>query len=145
MQLPALAHWFSHALAERGTPAPDVILCSPAIRTQQTFEGFAQSVQEAEVEMVEPLYSGSFDDYWDALCTQSGDHIVLVAHNPHCDELARFLTAPSSPAANHLMERHFATANLALFSFDMEDWTELARGGGQLQVFLRPADMMAKA
>ncbi|MEL7228820.1 MAG: histidine phosphatase family protein [Pseudomonadota bacterium] len=143
-QMPALAHWFEQGLAGASVPTPDVVLCSPAMRTQQTLEGFVSALPKARVTVVEQLYSGTMDDYWDAICGEGGDHIVVVAHNPHCDELARYLTAPSSPAADHLMERHFGTANLALFSFAMDDWTGLTRGSGQLQVFLRPSDMMAK-
>lgn len=144
-QLPALAHWFQHGNLATGAVSPDTVLCSPAIRTRETLDGFAHALTDVTVEHAEPLYSGSMDDYWQAITSQSGDHIVLVAHNPHCDELARFLTAPSSPAADHLMERHFGTANLALLAFDMDDWADMRRGGGQLLAFLRPADMMSMA
>ena len=69
------------------------------------------------------------------------DTIMIIGHNPTCDELARYLTKPSSPATDKLMAHHFGTANLAIFSLEISEWQELGQASGCLQQLLRPRDL----
>jgi phosphohistidine phosphatase len=81
------------------------------------------------------------DTYLEALWMQEGDSIMLIGHNPTCDELTRYLTAPDSPAAAKLMAHHFGTATLAIFEIETDSWTKLSQACGNLTEFIRPKDL----
>lgn len=135
-QLERLQQWFSKQ-AER----PEVILCSPSVRTRATHQGISPALEPARMEIVDTLYHGRMDNYLDALWSQEAYSVMIIGHNPTCDELARYLTQPSSPAAGKLMAHHFGTANMAIFDFQIDQWTELREASGQLMQLLRPRDL----
>ncbi len=124
---------------------PDAVICSPAARTRETLsqlrEGLADDPLELDVTYEQALYMGSCDDYLQILWGQAAQTVLVVGHNPTCDELSRWLAAPSSPAAHKLMASHFGTGSLAVFDLDLADWTAIGRGSGQLVEFLRPKDI----
>ncbi len=136
-QVAALQDWFAQLPAK-----PQVVLCSPSERTQMTWQGIKPSFDNAVMEIAEPLYHGSLDTYLDALSAREEDSIMIIGHNPTCDELARYLTAPSSPANDSLMSAHFGTANLATLDLEIGDWNAISESSGQLMVMLRPRDLM---
>lgn len=135
-QLKNLSNWIS----ETGFSC-DAVLCSTALRTRETWDGICESLPMANVEYVAGFYNGSTQDYLDAIYTRDEAKIMLVGHNPTCDELAQILTAPSSPEAARLMTHHFGTATLAGLEFDVPSWTDIRQGGGQLTTLLRPRDL----
>ncbi|NKB52138.1 MAG: hypothetical protein GKR97_07950 [Rhizobiaceae bacterium] len=120
---------------------PEKILCSPATRTQETYRGIKAAVEAASFEIVPGLYNGRIDDYLQSLWIQEADRIMVIGHNPTCDELARYLTMPGSPASEKLMAHHFGTATMAAFSLDIDDWQQLGQASGSLEVMLRPKDL----
>lgn len=97
---------------------------------------------QTKVHIVDELYDSSVDTYLDALATRDEDSIMIVGHNPTCDELARYLTAPSSPAADLLLSAHFGTANLAILNFKIDVWNAISNASGQLVTMLRPRDLI---
>ena len=119
----------------------DQVLCSPSTRTQATHRGIQTALGETPVEIVKSLYHGRMDDYLDALSAQSAASIMIIGHNPTCDEFTRYLTSPSSPAAEKLMAHHFGTATMAILSFDAAEWTQIGRGSGSLNQLVRPRDL----
>ena len=119
----------------------DKILCSPATRTQATYRGIQGAFPNAPVEIVKPLYHGRMENYLEALWSQDADTLMIIGHNPTCDELARYLTSPSSPAAEKLMAHHFGTANMAMLTFDVDRWAEIGQASGSLTQLLRPREL----
>ena len=150
---PVIGRW----LREHGY-LPDVVVCSSARRTRQTWE------------LVAPELGGSpavtFDDRaYDAgemtllylarelpASCQAG---LLIGHNPAISDLAASLTEPSTDpsadpsaepsaepsaggAANPLAGVRFPTAAVAVLEF-AGDWADLAPGGAQLLDFAAPA------
>jgi phosphohistidine phosphatase len=138
---PVIGRW----LREQGY-LPDVVVCSSARRTRQTWE------------LVAPELGGSpkvtFDDRaYDAgemallylarelpASCQAG---LLIGHNPAISDLAASLTEPSAgdaagDAANPLAGVRFPTAAVAVLEF-AGDWADLAPGGAQLLDFAAPA------
>ncbi len=120
---------------------PDKVLCSPATRTQETYRGIKAAFDATPFETIASLYNGRMDDYLQALWVQEADKIMVIGHNPTCDELARYLTKPGSPASDKLMAHHFGTATMAVFSLDTSDWQQLGQASGSLDVMLRPKDL----
>jgi phosphohistidine phosphatase len=134
---PVIGRW----LREHGY-LPDVVVCSSARRTRQTWE------------LVAPELGGSpavtFDDRaYDAgemallylarelpASCQAG---LLIGHNPAISDLAASLTEPSAgDAANPLARVRFPTAAVAVLEF-AGDWADLAPGGARLLDFAAPA------
>jgi len=144
-QLERLSPW----LGEQSMPA-SAFVCSPAVRTRETLKGLQAGLPDnavVETSFPDELYNGSIDDYMSTIWAQpkSVEALMIVGHNPTCDELSRYLTAPSSPAAQKLMAQHFGTACLARFEIDADDWSIVQGANNQLTHFVRPADLESRS
>ncbi|MDD9909944.1 MAG: histidine phosphatase family protein [Ahrensia sp.] len=135
-QIAALASWFSGRAHK-----PELALCSPARRTRETWGGIEHALTDTRMEVCDALYDSDPDTYLDALRPREVNSIMLVGHNPTCDELARYLTAPSSPKADELFRAHYGTCNLAVLELDVDDWSAISGASGQLVTMLRPRDL----
>ncbi|MEO1398465.1 MAG: histidine phosphatase family protein [Pseudomonadota bacterium] len=137
-QLQRLAQWFADQELK-----DLAIACSPSARTRETFAGIADSLPNKEPDFVKALYNGTMDDYLEAIWSQpdTTGTLLLVGHNPTCDELSRYLTAPSSQAAPKLLAHHFGTACLARLEVPVDHWSAIAPSANQLTDFVRPADL----
>lgn len=133
---PVIGRW----LREHGY-LPDVVICSSARRTRQTWE------------LVAPELGGSpavtFDDraydagemtllYLARELPASCQACLLIGHNPAISDLAASLTEPSAADANPLAGARFPTAAVAVLEF-AGDWADLAPGGARLLDFAAPA------
>ncbi|MCA8987340.1 MAG: histidine phosphatase family protein [Planctomycetaceae bacterium] len=100
--------------------AVDYCLCSPSVRTQETFRLWQEAYETpVELRLVSDLYCGSPDDIVNVLQTvQDRYHTVLVlAHNPGLEMLAERWSGEW---------RKFRTAAVAVFSADdLEHWADL--------------------
>jgi phosphohistidine phosphatase len=68
---------------------PDVILCSPALRTRQTLALTGVAEHDAEVRYVEKLYGADADDVM-AVVTRMPNHaksVMVLGHNPTMSDL----------------------------------------------------------
>ena len=135
-QCELLRKWFSNS-----NPVPQHILCSPAQRTVETLERIQSAFPDAEISIVDSLYTGMSDTYLEAIWQTEADCVLIIGHNPTCDDLARHLTAPTSPAAPKLMAEHFGTAAIAALDFGGDTWTGLTAGSCQLVEFVRPKEI----
>jgi len=131
-----LHHWFSNR-----EDKPNLVLCSPSVRTRQTWTGISKAMPDAVMEIEPGFYHGVIDAYLASIWGQDAEKLMIVGHNPTCDELARYLTAPDSPAAEKLMAHHFGTATLAIFECEIDKWSELGQGSGNLIQLLRPKEL----
>ena len=137
-QLAALARWI-----KQSGHRPDLVLYSPAKRTRETIAALDEALGSPEKQEIPKLYMGSIQTYIDALAGfDDREHIMIVGHNPTSDELTRYLAAESSPEYRKLVSHHFGTANLAVLSLDIEEWTDLKTKCGQLTAYLRPKELM---
>jgi phosphohistidine phosphatase len=128
------------AMRERNIK-PDLILCSPSVRTRQTLTLAAPEAWDAEPEVRfdKRLYEASAQTLFKllrALADETG-HVMIVGHNPGLQELAVALTPPGSFAREEFKEK-LPTAALASFDFDTERWRSLQPGTGQLQLSISP-------
>src|SRR5881398_1654963 len=101
---------------------PDLLLASPARRTQQTADIVARelSLPARRVRREEALYLASASDMLE-LVHGTGPrvaHLLLVAHNPGVSELAQLLLRQHSTAG-------LATAALCSIAFDAAHWAAI--------------------
>ncbi len=122
---------------------PGKVICSPSLRTRQTYDGITAAAGNPPAEILDSLYLGSLEDYLSAIWAQDTPSLMLIGHNPTCDELARYLTAPSSPSAASLMAHHFSTGTVACFTFAGDSWSDLGRASCTLTDLVRPKELEA--
>jgi phosphohistidine phosphatase len=119
---------------------PDLVLCSPALRTRETLEliepGFGGEV-EAKVD--EQLYGASEATLFERVRTLPDEigSVMLIGHNPGLEELA----LASKGEALARMREKYPTAALATVDLPADRWSAVERGSGELVGYVRPSDL----
>ncbi|QNA76835.1 histidine phosphatase family protein [Streptomyces sp. So13.3] len=132
---PAAGRW----LDEAGR-LPDLVLCSSARRTRQTWELAAAELDGAPPVRYEPrLYAADDDDLLDVVREVAPDvgTLLLVGHNPGLQELALLL---AGEAAGDTLERartKFPTSGTAVLTWS-GPWSALEPGSALLTDFVVP-------
>lgn len=117
------------------------LLASPAERVRQTL---VTALPDMEPEFDQRLYLASTDTLMDVLREKSGDAdaVLVVAHNPGLQELLFELVPPSAEDAMFDdLSSKYPTATFAVFTLDIDDWSELDEDCGRLVHFKRPRDI----
>ena len=155
---PALAD-FARPLNRRGEQAaprmaafmrdhdlrPDLVLCSEARRAQETWELVARGLGgDIPVKIQRSLYLASPSRLLAAIQRQPAEvqALMLVGHNPGMETLAAHLAGDGSKKkALTGLGVKFPTGALAVFDCDVEQWADLAEGGGRLVRFVKPREL----
>ena len=115
---------------------PDLVLCSTARRTVETWDGMAPSFDPLPaLAHARLLYHAEPADMLSLLRKQTPPTVMLIGHNPGMGDLARLLleSPPDDPAF-----AKYPTAAITVMAFDMADWTDVKPGSAQLVVFATP-------
>ncbi len=104
---------------------PDVILCSPAVRTRQTAEVLMKCFPNAQLQFVEELYLADPAQLMQAIHEygEHAAHLLVVAHNPGITELADELSAERSIEA-------MPTGAIVTAEFELTSWQDLLPATG---------------
>lgn len=134
----AIANWL-----KRQKIAPELVLCSPATRTRQTWDLIADAfVRPPEIEYEAGLYLAGADrllDYIRAV-PDTVACVMMIGHNPGLHELAQMLSdTTAGPLASRLAE-NLATAGLVRYEVATE-WAGLRRRGARLVSLVTPKDL----
>jgi len=127
-------------LAELGIE-PQLVLCSPAVRTRQTLECVRRAFGSATtVEVDERLYGASRHELLERVRSLPEElaTAMLIGHNPGLHDLALAL-ASSGPELPRLAEK-FPTGALATLT--VPGWRELSAGDGVLAAFVVPRELV---
>ena len=126
--------------------APDVVLVSSALRTQQTFEALEEAGLWDEwpnMDTLPALYMASREQIRETLrkLPETVRSALVIGHNPGLHELALSLagTIKSTPELARLTES-YPTSALTEFLIT-PPWRRLDAEGATLQRFLQPADI----
>lgn len=120
---------------------PDLVLCSPAQRTRETFTlSFGEGADAPEARWDERLYHASSATMLDLLRHLPGDlhNVMILGHNPGLHALALDLFSRGEPEAVDAICRKFPTCGLAVIDFELDDWRTLGVGEGYLRLFMTP-------
>jgi len=126
--------------------APEVVLVSTALRTQQTLEALETANVWEEwpnIDALPVLYMAPPALILDTLheLQETVRSALVIGHNPGMHELALKLAGPSLPRPElQRLEDGFPTASLAEFLV-AQPWRRLQSGGATLQRFLTPKDL----
>jgi phosphohistidine phosphatase len=126
-------HMARHAIV------PELVLCSTALRTRQTYERLEAALAGATVSYERRLYAASAGDLLERLRTvpDQVNGVLLIGHNPGIEALALQLAQPS-PARDDIHAK-FPTGALA--TLELERWSELEPGSATLIAYVRPRDL----
>jgi len=123
---------------------PDVVVCSNARRTRQTWDLVAPELGTSPSVTFEPrAYAASAQTLLNLARQLPGTYraALLIGHNPGLADLANNLAEP--PAGNGRLSPaglRFPTAAVAIFEFD-EDWPALSPGHARLLAYTAPGDL----
>lgn len=127
----ALGDW----LASRGHE-PEEVLCSPAQRTRETWEGITLAPLEVRppVRYEAKLYQASPETMLAILRTATAPTVMMLGHNPGIAEFAAMLPAraPIDPEF-----RRYPTAATLVVDFQADSWADIKPGEGSVLDFVR--------
>ncbi|MFC3057699.1 SixA phosphatase family protein [Paenirhodobacter populi] len=131
------AHELGDFLASRGLE-PEEVICSPARRTRETWEGVQGAVLESlpKVRFVDALYHGGPEVMLELLKTASQPTVMMVGHNPAIAEFAA--TLPARPIYTPDFRKYPTCATL-IVDFQIDDWTQAKPGTGSVLDFFTPS------
>ena len=127
---------------------PDLVFCSPATRTVETWENAAPELDEKpELSFVDALYLASPKTIAQIVraAPSRSNTLLVLGHNPGLEEFAQAaVRRPQSDRERDRLEslkNKFPTAALAVIDFDVNDWNDVAIGSGALVDFIRPKQL----
>jgi phosphohistidine phosphatase len=137
---PAMGRW----LADAGF-VPDLVLCSTALRTRETWAlaepAFAPD--SVEVQFDRRVYAASAARLL-ALVQAADDaveRLLVVGHNPGLHDLADLLAGGGAAASRAALAEGFPTAAIVLLDFDLGRWRGVDAGQGRLAAFVTPKSL----
>jgi len=123
--------------------APDLVLCSPARRAVQTWEGVAPGVpQDTAVEIDEAIYHADGDELFARLRVVPSEigSVLLVGHNPGLQDLAVNLVGSGDVGLRERLLTKFPTGALTTLEVP-GDWHDLTWGAATLLAYVVPRDL----
>ena len=129
----------------RHPPFPDLVLVSHAVRAHQTWEiaweAMKEQVPEPQVELTPELYGADVSQLLETIrdaCSADPQRLMVVGHNPGMHELALALAGSGDPAGRKALIDNLPTSGLAIFDFEIDDWSDVAIRRGRLVQFVSP-------
>jgi phosphohistidine phosphatase len=132
------AYMASHGLR------PDLVVCSAAVRTRETWELVALAFDEPPpVLFDERIYANNPDVLLDIVTGTKADvHVLmLVGHNPSIQVLADLLSASGHGDARRQLREKFPTAGLAVIDFPVDAWERVHPRSGRLDRLVTPGSL----
>ncbi|HET6833675.1 MAG TPA: histidine phosphatase family protein [Acidimicrobiales bacterium] len=123
--------------------APDLVLCSPARRAVQTWEGVAPGVPAGTpVEFDEAIYHAGGDELLARLqqLPSQTESVLLVGHNPGLQDLAVDLVASGDPELRERLETKLPTGALVTLEVP-SDWDDMTWGVATLLAYVVPREL----
>ena len=127
---------------------PDLILCSTARRTVETYDALKEVLGDSvSVRFEDSIYLAEPRHLMDRLRWLDDDvnSVMIIGHNPGMAQLA--LQLAQSPKdgeeekSHKRMREKFSTGALAVIKIPTKTWADLKEGHGRLADFVRPKDL----
>ena len=135
------------AVLARQDPLPAALNHSGALRTKQTAEMFSAHWPRRVVLQEE---IGLYDASREMLLARAHglsnavECVGIVGHNPGSGELAAYLAGSGDAPELRRMMMKYPTCAVTVIDFDVASWDDVGRKGGQLCLFLTPAELEAE-
>ena len=123
--------------------APQLVLCSSAVRAVATWKAIRAGVPEGRrVGIEHGLYAVSAESLLERLkgVPDEVETVLLVAHNPGIGDLAVGLAGTGDNSGLERMQAKYPTGGLATLTF-AGSWADLGWASAQLVQFVTPRDL----
>jgi phosphohistidine phosphatase len=122
---------------------PDVVLCSSAVRTRETLELLAQTLELPTVRYDRRLYLAEPETILARIARSGGAarQLMVVGHNPGLHALALDLVGKGPRKDLERLATKFPTCALAVIDLPAADWRTLSPRSGRLVHFAVPRDL----
>ena len=121
--------------------APDLVLCSPAVRARQTLDLVLPNLAGGPtVAYEESFYLAAPSVLLARLRRIEAKvrHVLIVGHDPGMQGLALELSGAGEAGTLQAVAVKFPTAGLAVIRFKTRDWSKIGPGKGRLELFVTP-------
>ncbi len=126
---------------ERHKLVPDLVLVSTARRAQETWLRICRAIKTpAAVTNTRDVYEAGAAKLLDVVRATDRDirTLMIVGHNPGLEDLAKRLMKDLGGEPGERLRQKFPTAAMAVLSFDLGDWKDIAVETGSLDRFVTP-------
>ncbi len=127
---------------------PDLVLCSTARRTVETYDALKEALgDDLTVRFEDAIYLAEPRHLADRLrwLDDGPKSVMIIGHNPGMAQLAAQLPRSPKEAGEEKLHRSmrekFSTAALAVIKLPIDAWSDLKDGQGRLADFKRPKDL----
>lgn len=135
---PRMAEWMKAEAV-----APDLVLLSDARRVTETWDLVRSYLGSPPARTDNALYMAPPETMLAMLrgLDDAVENVMVIGHNPGLEQLALMLAGDEKKKALKRLREKFPTAALAVLRFDVDGWSDIARGGARLERFVRPKDL----
>lgn len=114
---------------------PEAVLSSSAKRTRETYAGLGFDVP---ARFERSLYLADPETMLSELTRETADVVLMLGHNPG---IAAFADDLVKQHPDHSRFYDYPTCATTVMDFDINDWSELTLGTGQVQGFVIPREL----
>jgi phosphohistidine phosphatase len=121
--------------------APQLILCSPSVRTRRTLDLVLPALKgKPTVAYEDALYLAAASTLLKRIRKVKAPtrHVMVVGHDPGMHSLAVDLAGSGSPGDLQALSAKFPTCGLAVIAFEASAWPAVKPGAGRLKLFMTP-------
>jgi len=132
---------YLRGLWESGERPPDLVLCSTAARTRETWQLVAARLATApKVAYEQALYLAGAEGVAKRLRRVSATvrHVMVVGHNPDLHELALRLASTGDAKKLAALNTKLPTCGLVILTLEADDWRGAMGATGELIAFVTP-------
>jgi phosphohistidine phosphatase len=134
------------AYLRRARIAPDLVICSTAMRARQTLDLIAKAKKPPKIVLEREIYGGAHLALWEQLWNlpESAKSVLLIGHNPALEDLALELAHADLNKLLASAGGKFPTGAMASFRFDGA-WETLEPHGAVLASYITPKAIAASS
>ena len=124
---------------------PELVLCSPARRTVETFERIAPAFGEGVRLLVDDeLYGASSEELVHRLqaVPETVSSVMIIGHNPGLQNLAILLAGDDEPRTLERLRTKFPTGALVTLAIPNDAWRGLEAGRARVVGFIVPKELI---
>lgn len=126
---------------------PDLVICSTAARTRQTWKAAKAAFDpQPPVIFTEVIYEASAETLLEVVRNADGEvqTLMLIGHNPGMEGLTSLLAESAEPEVAERFERKFPTAGIAVLDFEDTPWAAIDEKQAWLFAFETPKHLGLK-
>jgi phosphohistidine phosphatase len=120
---------------------PDLVLISPAMRTQQTWKLVGEAFDEfPRTQTDDRIYNANTRKLFEVLAEpRKSRKLLIVGHNPSLHEFALQLIASGDVEAREQLREKLPTSGLVVMDLPIEEWSLARLHAARLERFVTPS------